>query len=106
MQDLRTRAAAALKLLRRAVVDDDQDSFDFLLSIAEAEDLHEECVDDDGERYATFRDFAEDLVNEDQSNKRTSGAIHASAGGGGSSPFKTAAGAARHAMRMAQLGRR
>lgn len=64
MQDVKKRASAALRLLRTAMEDDDQQGVDLLASVVERERLFAHYENDAGQPYPTMRAFAEDLEAE------------------------------------------
>lgn len=59
--DRKTRAEAAVKLLRSAMIGDDQNAADFLASIIEQEELYTECSDDNGEPITSMQQFVEEI---------------------------------------------
>lgn len=98
MQDRKTRATAALSLLKNAMQADDQDGTDFLASVIENEGLYREYVNDrNGEPFDTMTDFVAEL--ETESDLELSG-ITASAGRPRRLTLEE-----RHHARMVSLGR-
>ena len=53
----RKQAEAAVKLLRRAIKEDCQDSADFLVSVIQDQELFFECSDDNGKQITSMSDF-------------------------------------------------
>ncbi len=64
MYDRKKRAGAAIELLRRSIREDSQDSFDFLLSVIEREQLFLECSDDDAQPIRNMSEFIKSVDDE------------------------------------------
>jgi hypothetical protein len=62
--DQKTRAAAALTLIRHAVAIDDQDAFDLVAGVIEANKLYYAFADDAGKQIETMDDFLKEIQNE------------------------------------------
>jgi hypothetical protein len=108
MLDQKARAAAVLKLLNRAVADDDQESFDLIVSIVEREELFVHYADDAGSPFDTMADFAAALESE---HGAAGGSVTSAAGGsltnsvGGNRPLSRMTTEERYQQRMAALGK-
>jgi hypothetical protein len=99
VQELKVRAATALKLIQAAIRDDDQDCFDFLLETVDRERLYRCFQSDAGDPITNMKEFVNDL-HIDAGPSKSGSNISATAAGG--SPFATRAGEERYRQRMAQ----
>ena len=76
--DRKTRAEAAINLLRNCVTNEDQNGYDLLISIVDRERLFDTFSGEDGKPFASIEQFTACLESEDATDN-TAGTVTASA---------------------------
>lgn len=74
------RAETAINLLRHAMRTDDQNGFELLSGLIEAEGLYRYCINDAGEPIDNMQDFGQEMNHELSEFERGAGTVSASAG--------------------------